>query len=428
MIAPISGYCPRVVDQELDGLLAELPAVSLEGAKGVGKTETARRRATTRYELDQPGVLELLEADPRRVVTGPEPILIDEWQLFPSSWDLVRRAVDEDPRPGRFILTGSASPETPPTHSGAGRIVTVRMRPLALSERDAEQPSVSLRELLTGARPPITGSTRMSLDRYVDEILVGGFPGMRSQPGRGQRARLDGYLDRIVDRDFSAMGHRIRNPTALRRWLEAYAAATATVASYETIRDASTRGESDKPARTTTAPYRDTLERLWILEPLPAWVTSRNHLTRLTVGPKHHLVDPALAARLLGIDGGALLSGQTVGPTIPRDGSLLGAFFEALVTLDVRVYAQGAEARVRHLRTKRGEREIDLVVVRDDQRVVAIEVKLSYEVDDEDVVHLQWLADKLGPDLLDAVVITTGEQAYRRKDGIAVVPAALLGP
>jgi hypothetical protein len=161
---------------------------------------------------------------------------------------------------------------------------------------------------------------------------------------------------------------------------------------------------------------------------LPAWVTSRNHLTRLTVGPKHHLVDPALAARLLGIDGGALLSGQTVGPTIPRDGSLLGAFFEALVTLDVRVYAQGAEARVRHLRTKRGEREIDLVVVRDDQRVVAIEVKLSYEVDDEDVVHLQWLADKLGPDLLDAVVITTGEQAYRRKDGIAVVPAALLGP
>ncbi len=116
------------------------------------------------------------------------------------------------------------------------------------------------------------------------------------------------------------------------------------------------------------------------------------------------------------------------GPTIPRDGTLLGHLFESLVTLSVRVYAQASEARVRHLRLRGGRREIDLIVERRDQRVVAIEVKLSSAVDDADVRNLLWLRDQIGDDLLDAVVINTGPQAYRRRDGVAVVPAALLGP
>ena len=302
------------------------------------------------------------------------------------------------------------------------------MRPLTMFERGVERPTVSLASMLTGRRPTIDGATTIDLARYTEEIVRGGFPGMQQATGRAQRADLDGYLRRIIDRDFPEAGRTVRNPAALRGWLQAYAAATSTTASYETIRDAATPGQADKPAKTTTGPYRDTLTRLWIIDPIQAWSATRNHLAKLTATPKHHLADPALAARLLGVGSEALLAGDDGGRRVPRDGTLLGALFESLVTLDVRVFAQAAEAQVRHLRTRGGEREVDLIVVRDDQRVVAIEVKLSATVSDSDVHHLRWLADALGPDLLDAVVITTGTDAYRRADGIAVVPAALLGP
>ena len=211
-------------------------------------------------------------------------------------------------------------------------------------------------------------------------------------------------------------------------WLRAYAAATATNTSYEGIRDAATPGQSDKLAKSTAGPYRDTLTNLWIVEPVPGWTSTRNHLARLTIAPKHHLADPCLAARLLGVGTSALLDGESGGVAVPRDGTLLGALFESLVTLNVRVYAQASEAAVSHFRTKAGDREIDLIVSRDDQRVLALEVKLSTSVTDADVRHLRWLQEQLGPDLLDAAVITTGTDAYRRRDGIAVIPASLLGP
>jgi hypothetical protein len=221
---------------------------------------------------------------------------------------------------------------------------------------------------------------------------------------------------------------KVRRPDALERWMAAYAAATATTASYETIRDAATSGHGDKPAKTTTQPYRDVLQRLFIVDPVPAWLPTRNQLNRLSQPPKHHLADPALAVRLLGLDADAMLSGTEAGPAFPRDGALLGHLFESLVTLCVRVYAQAAEARVRHLRVQGSRREVDLIVERPDQRVVAIEVKLGASVADGDVRNLLWLREQIGDDLLDAVVIHTGPQAYRRRDGVAVVPAALLGP
>lgn len=426
-VEPFAEYQLRVVDAELDELLPALPALSLEGPKGTGKTSTARRRGGTVVRLDDPGVFEVVIGQPDRLTTGTPPIVIDEWQRYPPSWDLVRRAVDEDPAGGRFLLTGSATPIAAPTHTGAGRIVTVRMRPLTLPERGVDTPTVSLATLLAGNRPDIAGNTAVRLEDYTNEILAGGFPGIRHPTGRAQRAALDGYLDRIIDADLPELGVEIRRPQTLRRWLQAYAAATATTATYERLRDAATAGEADKPAKTTTIPYRDALERLWILDPIPAWAPTSNHLARLTFAPKHHLTDPALAARLAGVDTGALLSGA--GPTtIPRDGTFLGALFESLVTLSVRVFAQAAEAKVSHFRTKGGEREIDLIVERDDRRIVAVEVKLADTISDRDVRHLEWLAGRMGADLADAVVVTTGRFAYRRPDGVAVVPLALLGP
>lgn len=420
-------YRRRVVDSELDELLTGLPAIALEGPKGVGKTATAALRAGTQHRLDDPGIAAIMAADPSRVTSGAAPVLIDEWQRIPAVWDFVRRAVDEDPSPGRFLMTGSAAPDGPPTHSGAGRIVRLRMRPLALCERGLVEPTVPLSGLLAGRRPALGGRSDVDLEAYVDEIVVSGLPGLRGLPARASRAALDGYLERVVDRDIPESGVELRRPATLRRWLTAYAAATATTASWERIRAAATAGEDEKPARSTTIPYREALERIWILDPVEAWHPSRSRLRRLGSAPRHHLADPAFVARLLGVDRDALLRGEGARLSA-SDGVLLGALFESLVTLSVRVLAQASEARTAHLRLHGGQREVDLIVERGDGAVLAIEVKLAATVDDTDVRHLRWLRDELGDRVLDTLVITTGPAAYRRQDGIGVVPLALLGP
>lgn len=421
-------YARRILDDEMDELLAGLAAVAIEGPKAVGKTASALQRARTIHRLDDPAEREIATADPTRLTTGEPPILIDEWQRVPESWDMVRRAVDRDPGPNRFILTGSANVTDPPTHSGAGRIVRIRMRPLSLAERVVDEPTVSLARLLGGGRPDIDGATAVTLGQYTDEIVASGFPAIRVLSGRSHRAQMESYVARIVDKDFPDFGYTARKPDVLRRWMRAYAAATSTTASLETVRDAATSGEGTKPARDIVLQYRSILERLWVLDPVPAWLPSRNHIARLTHPDKHQLADPALAVSLLGLNADALLEGADAGLGIPRDGTLLGHLFESLVTQSIRVYAQAAEAEVRHLRTKNGRHEVDLIVVRPDGRVLAIEVKLARTVGDDDTKHLHWLREQIGADLLDGIIVTTGPHAYRRPDGVAVVPAALLGP
>lgn len=408
--------------------MRDLPAIAIEGAKAVGKTATASQRAASTYQLDDPDQRDIADADLDRLLRSPPPVLIDEWQYLPPVWDRVRRAVDARAAPGRFLLTGSASPADTGTHSGGGRIVSLRMRPLSLAERLDAPATVSLAELLAGQRPPVGGTTAFALEDYTDEVLRSGFPGIRELEGRALRVQLDGYVRRVVDRDFPELGHPLRNPSALLRWMTAYAAATGTTMSFEKIRDASTSGQEVKPARTTVQPYRDVLQRLFILDEVTAWKPSRSHIAELALPPKHHLADPALAARLLGATADALLRGESPGPSVPRDGTLLGALFESLVTLSVRVYAQVAEATVGHLRTHRGEHEVDLIVERDDGGVIAIETKLGQAPGADAAKHLNWLSRQIGDELLDAIVITSGREAYRRRDGIAVVPAALLGP
>jgi len=420
-------YLPRIIDGELDELFSELPAVALDGPKGVGKTSTARERAVGLAQLDSTSTRESIAADPELILSRERPLLIDEWQKVPSVWDVVRRAVDADRTPGQFLLTGSATPEPGATaHSGAGRIVRLRMRPMTLSERGVADPTVSLRELLRGGRPRLHGESRLRLADYTAEMISPGLPGLRGLSPRATRAQLDSYLLGVVDRDVPEAGLQLRRPEVMLDWLRAYAAATASTASYTEILDAATPGSSDKPAKTTTAAYRDALTQIWLLDPVPAWAPIGSELTRLGQAPKHHLADPALAARLLGIGFDALIDGEGR-PLGPQESTMLGRLFESLVTLCVRVTAQAAEASVGHLRTRNGDHEIDLVVVRDDGRVLAIEVKLASTITDRDTRHLHWLGKHLGPRLLDAIVVNTGPTAYRRTDGIGVVPLGLLG-
>lgn len=423
-----SPYARRIVDDQLDLLLPELPAIALDGPKGVGKTATATNRAVTVHRLDDARTREIVMADPSRLTTGTPPVLIDEHQRWEPSWDLVRRAVDDDPSPGRFLLTGSAVPTHPATHSGAGRIVSLRMRPMTLPERGLVTPTVSLAGLLDGTAGPPTGETTFALADYVQAIVRSGFPVLHHASDRAARHTLDTYTRLIVDRDVPEAGLGVRNPTRMRAWLKALAAATATTATWEALRDAATPGQGNKPARSTVIPWTDALVRTWVSDPVEPWLPGLNHLGRLGSTAKHHLADPALACALLELDEDDLLSGRETQPAIPRDGTFLGALFESLVALTVRVFAQNAQATVGHLRRRNGDREIDFVLSGRGHRRLALEVKLSATVEDRDVRHLLWLKGELGDDLTDMVVVTTGTSAYRRLDGVAVIPLALLGP
>ncbi|MFT4258342.1 ATP-binding protein [Microbacterium sp.] len=416
-----SPYERRVVDAELDELFSGLAAIAIDGAKGVGKTTTAAQRAATTLRLDDPLVQQAIGADPAGILPFERPLLIDEWQRAPAVWDVVRRAVDDDRRGEQFLLTGSATPRAGATaHSGAGRIVRLRMRPLALSERGFH-PTISLADVLRGGAQ-LSGTADATLADYAREIVSSGFPGIRDLPPRQRRAQLAGYVENIVDREIPEAGITVRRPHALLHWLRAYAAATSTTASYTRILDSATAGFPDKPTRNTTAAYRDALEQLWILDPVGAWAPAGAELGRLAQAPKHQLADPAIAASLMGFTSESLARGSGGG-----EGHAFGDLFESLVTLCLRVYAQRNEATVSHFRDRNGEHEVDLIVSNPDGSIIAFEVKLSGSVDDRDVRHLKWLRERLGEQLIDAIVINTGPMAYRRPDGIGVVPLALLG-
>ncbi|MDT0202446.1 DUF4143 domain-containing protein [Nocardioides sp. AE5] len=414
-------YAFRTIDRELDELLAMAPAVALDGPKGVGKTATAQRRADAIWSLDRAADKSVLEADPDLFDQPGGTVLLDEWQRLPAVWDSVRRAVDAGAPPGRFLLTGSATPAAGAgTHSGAGRILSLRMRPMAFHERGLEEPTVSLASLLHGSSAPIGGTTSLRVTDYFQAIESSGFPGIKDQPPRLRRGLLDAYLQRVVDRDLPEQGLAVRRPETLRRWLAAYAAASSTTTAYSRILDATTAGDGSQPAKSTTISYRDHLTQLWLLDPVPGWTPGRNPMTRLQQAPKHQLADPALAMRALNLSARALASST--------GSQMAGPMFESLATLGIRVAAQAAEARVGHLRTRNGDHEVDLVVEGTEGQLLGIEVKMSAAITAADGRHLRWLREQRPDDVVDLLVVSTGQQAYRRPDGIAVVPLALLGP
>jgi len=285
---------------------------------------------------------------------------------------------------------------------------------------------VSFQKIVSGADQEISGRADMTLQQYTQEILASGLPGIRQDPPRLRARQLESYLDNALEHDIPVLGAQVRRPRTMRAWLTSYAAATASTASYTTILDAATPGETDKVSKPTVIVYRELLERIRLLDPLPAWVPALSPMKRLGMAPKHHLVDPALAAALLGGSEQSLLD-DSLAHIVPRQGSMLGALFESLVALTVRAFSDVLNARVSHMRTSDGAHEIDLIVERGDHKVIAIEVKLASAVREDDAKHLNWLQTQVGDQLIDKVIINTGQFAHRLPDGTAVIPLALLG-
>ncbi len=412
-------YLPRYLDHELDELEGT-PAIAINGAKGVGKTSTAVRRADIMYSLDRSTDFELMSAAMDTKLREDPVICLDEWQRLPELWDAVRHNVDEGVS-NRYLFTGSASPiPGTDTHSGAGRILALTMRPLCLAEYEETTPTVLIDDLFAG-NATIKGTSDWTIEDYAEALCATGLPGVKDLPARQRRATISRYIDYAVTHDVVDQGMRVQRPDMLRAWWAAYAAATATTTSYTKILNAATPGEADKVAKGTSLNYRTILTQLQLIEPVPAWSPNYSPFTRLTGAPKHHVFDPGIAAALLRLTPDMLLS------QAPGGFEAFGQLFESLVTLTVRVAGQAAEASTFHLRTQGGKQEVDLILERYDGKVIAFEVKTKPTPTDRDVRHLHWLKEKLGDRLVDAVVVTTGPAAYRRKDDIAVVPLALLG-
>ena len=392
----------------------------IEGPKACGKTETARRRAASEVLLDvDQQAIEAAAVDPRLILDGAAPRLIDEWQRQPRTWDAVRREVDRRGAPGQFILTGSATPSDEASrHSGAGRMAIVEMRPMTLYEQEVSTGQISLGDLLDRRDPP-SGRAALELADYVERIVIGGWPGLLDCSRQEAAQFIQGYLSLIVERDIDLVSGARRDPRRVRRFLEAYAQLTAHPAALSTIVARAAGQDEQELSRWAAAPYLDALRRLMIVDEVDAWSAELRSRTRLTTTPKRHLVDPSLAAGLLGANPDRLL----------RELSTLGFLFESLVTRDLRVYAAANDASLFHYRERDGELEVDIIVERGDGEWIAVEVKLGGDLIDRAAGALTRLANtrvRRPPAAL--VIVTATEYAYQRSDGILVAPLSLIGP
>lgn len=406
-------YVPRLVDAPLAALFAELPAVLVTGPRATGKTTTAARLATSIVRLDREQEAVAFRADPdAALATLREPVLLDEWQAVPEVLGAVKRAVDGDFRPGRFLLTGSVRADLDaPTWPGTGRLVRVRMFGLTVAEAMGRTGPPFLTKL-AAADPgelPLPEDPP-DLPGYLDLALRGGFPEPALHLGESaRRAWLHGYVDQLVTRDAPALESG-RDPVRLRRYLEAVALNTSGVVEMQTLLNAAGIN------RRTGAAYDQLLANLFVVDLLPAWTSNR--LTRLVRTPKRHLIDPALAGVTLRLDVPALM----------RQGDLLGRMLESFVVSQIRPELElGPDhPQLFHLREKEGRREVDVLAEMAAADVVALEVKATAAPTPGDARHLFHLRDVLGPRFLAGAVLHTGPRVFGLGDRVLAVPIAAL--
>ncbi|MGH8776835.1 MAG: ATP-binding protein [Jiangellaceae bacterium] len=393
----------------------------MEGPKACGKTATARQIAASEVLLDvDRQARQAVAVDPRLVLNGPTPRLIDEWQLEPEIWNHVRRAVDDRGLPGQFILTGSAVPaDDISRHTGAGRITRLRMRPMSLFETEQSSGAISLDAVLRGVpvRSPDPGLTVTDL---AGLISAGGWPGnLGSTVDRSARAVRD-YLDEIRRVDISRVDGNRRDPVRVGRLLRALARNTATYTSATTLA-ADIAGADGAMDDDTARSYLTTLERLMIVEDVPAWAPHLRSRSILRSSAKRLFADPSLAVAALRSSPDRLL----------KDLDLLGFLFESLVVRDMRVYAQAADAQVLQYRDNTGL-EVDAIVETADGRWGAFEIKLGPGMVDKAAASLLKFAGRVdtsraGQPSVLGVIVGFG-YGYQRDDGVAVIPVGALGP
>jgi len=414
-----NSYLRRFTDDVLKKRLSESGAVLIQGPKSCGKTETASHAAKSLVHLDTDHEMRLLmEIDPRSVLKGSVPRVIDEWQEFPQIWNYIRREVDNRKKNGQFVLTGSATPEERARlHSGAGRFSIIKMRPMSLFERGWSSGEVSLAKIIKGYVPG-SEQTDFSLKNLAEKITIGGWPNLIGKGTKTALRFMQDYISLIAEVDISRFGGKKRDPQKLVRLMQSLARNISTQASLSSLA-MDTGGSNAQINNETVTEYLTALERLMVVEDLPAWSTHIRSSDTLRKTPKRHFIDPSLAIGALGLSIEKLT----------KEISYLGLLFESLAIRDLRIYAEVNDGKVYHYRDSRNL-EVDAIIEYPDRTWAAFEVKIGFGAQDKGAETLLTFAkkvdqEKMGPPAA-LTVITANGTACRRKDGVNVVPLSVL--
>ena len=414
-------YRKRISDTELQRKLEASGAVLIRGAKACGKTESAKQLAKSIIHIDRDEQVQLLfDTAPKRLLMGETPRLIDEWQVIPKLWDLVRHEVDDRKKSGQFILTGSSNPEEDAKmHSGAGRFTIVDMRTMSWQELGISTAKIKLSDLFEGKSIELEDN-RSELELIVNQIIKGGFPTLMNSTVNQAMEVNRAYVELLAEVDMSRVSQSRRDPIKIRSLLKSLARNTSTLVDNVVIEKDIKAHESTGLSRPTIYDYLDVLNRLMILEDQPAWNTHIRSSHTLRNSPKRHFTDVSLAVAALGANQQTLLN----------DLNFTGFLFESMVIHDLRVYGQANDAKVYHYRDSTGL-EIDSIVQKYNGDWCAFEIKLGTgQIDDAASNLLRFASlintEKCTPPKSLNIITGTG-MSYTRKDGVNVISLASLG-
>lgn len=427
----MDSYRPRIIDQVIESRLLSKGAILIEGPKWCGKTTTAEQFANTKIMLAKPNIREafqsLIEIDSEEALKGEPPVLIDEWQTVPKTWDAVRYAVDHRHKFGQFILTGSAVPnkkgEEEIQHSGTGRFAWLKMRPMSFYESGDSNGTVSLKELFD-SQPKILSKAHLSLQDIAFLICRGGWPLSLNLPREAALEQAFDYFDAVTREDIMRVDGVKRSSERAIRLLRAYARHQGTQCSIDTLREDLKVNEVSTFDDKTIVSYLEALRKIFVIEDMEAWNPNLRSKTAIRTAATRYFIDPSIATAAL-----------KLGPEdLIKDLNTMGLIFETLCVRDLRVYAEVLKGDVFHFRDKSGL-ECDAVIHLRNGLYGLVEIKLGGQSLIEDGARtlnaLEQLIDtsKMKSPSFKMILTASGDHAYKRpEDKIYIVPIGCLGP
>ena len=421
----MTDYRQRIVDSLLDRKLRSKGAVLIEGPKWCGKTTTAKQLSNSVIRLDEPEIkndyLLMAELEPKRILDGKTPRLIDEWQVAPTLWDAIRHRVDDVKGYGQFILTGSSVPAdmSKVIHSGTGRFAWIRMRPMTLFESGDSTGEVSLKDLFESNL--ISGASEMDIGKLSFLTCRGGWPETVDMDKDVALEPATDYVEGVMRRDINLVDGIPKDYQRVKALMRSYARNQGEQISFSKISADISVNETSTVSDDTISTYVSALKKLFVVEDLPAWNPNLRSKAAMRTSDTRYFVDPSIAVASLGIGPGDLI----------RDTDTFGFFFETLVIRDLRVYAQSIDGEVYRYHDNR-DNECDAVIHLRNGRYALIEIKLGGEkLISEGVTSLNSVlrnidVEKMGKPSFMAIIVGIGRYAYRREDGIYIVPIGCL--